>query len=68
MPGRFDHFPKFELNILWQSLYDYRQKMIDEEGVEFNYNADDTTKLIDEIYKAPNWCERAEPNLVRPDV
>jgi hypothetical protein len=63
MPKRFDHFPKFELDILWQALYDYRQKVIAEEGVSFNYKSDDTTKLIDEIYLAPNWRDRPVRNV-----
>jgi hypothetical protein len=63
MPSRFDHFPKFELDILWQSLYDHRQKLIDRDGASYNFEADDTSKLIDEIYLAPNWRDRPVRNV-----
>jgi hypothetical protein len=55
VPNRFDQFPKFELNILWQSLYDYREKLLAEHGAEYNFEADDVTKLIDTIYGAEHW-------------
>jgi hypothetical protein len=58
VPNRFDQFPKFELDIIWQALYDYRQKMIDRDGESYNFNADDATKLIGEIYTAPRWRDR----------
>lgn len=55
MPGRFDGFPKFELDIMWKALYDHREEMLRQHGPNYNFEASDATHLIDEIYHAEHW-------------
>jgi hypothetical protein len=54
VPNRFDHFPKFELDIIWQALYNHRESLIQKDGA-FDFEVSDVTKLIDELYTAENW-------------
>jgi hypothetical protein len=63
MPGRFDRFPKFELDLMWAALYDHRQALINEHGGSYNFKADDVTKLIDELYLAEQWKTRPVRNV-----
>jgi hypothetical protein len=64
MPSRFDNFPKFELDMMWEALYSAREKAIKEHGAQYNYEANDLTYLIDEIYRAAHWRDRP----ARPEV